>query len=137
MSIVSWNDSFSVNIEIFDNHHKLLISMLNILHDILNSAHIDFEIVDVIFDELVEYVKYHFSEEEKAMMKYKFPGLKIHRREHLNFVNFVITSKVTLTQTGYLLSAIELLNFLKEWLIQHILGTDMKYSKFLNEHGVY
>ncbi len=135
MSIVTWDDSYSIKVETFDTHHKILIDLINILHDILNS-NIDFELIDLIYDELIDYVKYHFTEEEKYLEHHNYPGLVIHKKEHVNFVNFITKSKEGIKGSGYLLAAIELFNFLREWLIDHILSTDMKYSEYLEKSGI-
>jgi len=133
--IITWEDRFSVGVKLFDDHHKVLIDLINLLHDLLNTS-LDFVAIDKIFAELVKYVKYHFKAEEAYFDKYNYPNTVLHKKEHSKFVQFVSDSHEDLRTTGYLLAAIELFNFLREWLIKHILVTDMKYTKFFTNMGI-
>ncbi len=133
--IITWEDRFSVGVKLFDDHHKVLIDLINLLHDLLNTS-LDFVAIDKIFGELVKYVKYHFKAEEAYFDKYNYPNTVLHKKEHSKFVQFVADSYQDLRSTGYLLAAIELFNFLREWLIKHILVTDMKYTKFFTNMGI-
>ena len=135
MAIIQWNEKFSVGVKRWDDHHKVLIDLINLLHDVLNTS-LDFTAIDKIFNELVKYVKYHFASEEKFFDRYKYPGTHLHKKKHVEFVNFVGESYTSLKSTGYLLAAIELFNFLREWLIEHILKEDMKYKSFFQKMGL-
>jgi hemerythrin-like metal-binding protein len=87
-------------------------------------------------DEVIEYVKTHFTAEEKLMEDYKYPDLDNHRRIHvelaLKAVEFRKNYKGNSSSGNLRFS-----QFLIEWLMGHIMGVDKKYGKFLNETGVY
>lgn len=134
MALVNWSDQLSVNIRQIDEQHKKLVSMLNELHDaMLNGKGRD--VLSQILDGLAEYTVTHFATEENLMKKYNYPGYVNHKAEHDRFVEKVSEFKEKLSQ-GQLTLTMEVLNFLKDWLTSHIMGSDKKYGPFLNERGI-
>ena len=134
MALVNWSVQLSVNIRQIDEQHKKLVSMLNELHDaMLNGKGRD--VLSQILDGLAEYTVTHFATEENLMKKYNYPGYVNHKTEHDRFVEKVSEFKEKLSQ-GQLTLTMEVLNFLKDWLTSHIMGSDKKYGPFLNERGI-
>ncbi len=128
MEKIIWEDSFSVGNEEMDQQHKKLIEMINELierHDVEN----DSEVVSDVLTKMTDYIKYHFTSEEAYMKKIDFPEIVSHELEHLDFIekttNFCLGT-LTFDKSVYT----ELLAFLKEWLLNHILKSDMKYKEF-------
>ncbi len=134
MPLISWTDKLSVSNKTFDNHHKKLISLINDLFD-ARMAGKGREIIDLIFEELVNYTKYHFSEEEKIMLQHKYPALLSHKKEHADFVKKVIELDKN-RQNGSLTISTEVGAFLKDWLTNHIMKTDKAYSEFFKSKGI-
>ena len=58
-----------------------------------------------------------------------------HKKEHAAFVAKVSGFKDGL-EKGKLSLTIEVVDFLSDWLKKHIMGTDKKYSSFLNDKGL-
>ncbi len=86
--------------------------------------------------ELVDYTKYHFTAGEKLMERAKYNGLALHKMQHAKFVKKVdeLNKK---HKNGEKIISMEVMNFLKEWLINHILGSDHKYSSAMNDAGIH
>ena len=133
-SILIWDQSLAVGIAAIDDQHKKLVRMICDLHEAMRTGK-GRDFVETILHELEEYAAEHFGYEEKLMEQHKYPGYLNHRKEHEKFVDKVIAfgnefraNKVALTN--------EVMNFLKNWLVGHIKGTDQKYSSFFNERGV-
>ncbi len=126
MSYITWDHKFSVDVDIFDGHHKKLVSLINQLHDAMKKGK-SREVLETILDELISYTKYHFNEEERWMQQRNYPGYHGHKSEHDNFVKTVQEFKEEVNQGNQVIS-ISVMNFLKDWLLSHIMGTDKRYS---------
>lgn len=134
MALVTWSDKYSMNIKEIDEQHKNLVRMINELHDAMLNAKSK-ELALGIIDEMAEYTQYHFSTEEKYMVQYKYPEYAAHKKEHDKFIQQVGDFKKDY-ESGKAGLSFDLLNFLKNWLVNHIQESDKKYSPFFNEKGL-
>ncbi len=134
MALFDWKESYSVNIKDVDNQHKILIRSLNELYEAMLTRKAK-NVIDGILKSLSDYADFHFAFEENLMQKYKFPGFSQHKKEHEAFVTKV-SEFIQKHKDGHLMLSMEVMNFLKDWLKNHIQGVDKKYSPFLNGKGV-
>ncbi len=134
MSLITWDDSYSVKVKEIDLQHQKLIAIINELNAAMEAGKSN-EILGTIIDELVDYTKYHFDTEEKYFNQINYPDSMAHEKEHNNFVKRVAEFQEEFSEGKALLS-VELMMFLKKWLTEHIKGTDQKYSEFFNENGI-
>jgi hemerythrin-like metal-binding protein len=133
MAAVTWNESYSVGVKALDEQHKKLFAMVNQMHEAM-SAGKGRAIIGQVMDELFDYVRLHFTTEEKLLEKYNYAGLSEQKREHEAFIKKV-TEMQQKMQAGNLTLSIEISQFLRNWITEHIMGVDKKYSAFLNEKG--
>lgn len=133
MPLIRWDNRLSVGIKVFDEQHKRLVSMINELHEAMKTGR-GKHVLNDILRKMEEYAKTHFTSEEVIMKKYGFPGYWEHKREHEAFIAKVREFR-TKYEKGELTLTFEVMNFLKNWLINHIMGTDKKYGPFLRERG--
>jgi hemerythrin len=129
-----WENSFSVGVNSIDAEHKKIIEFINNLHDAANTGK-SIAVMSGILGGLVEYTMTHFANEEALMKKHGYPNLEKHRELHDDLFVKVneYRARLKTERDGF---ADELMAFLKEWLIQHILKTDMAYKEFFRSHGV-
>ncbi len=131
---VTWKDEYSVGIESIDRDHKKL---LNLINNLQNSALYytgeDFE--RQALKELVDYTEYHFKREETLMEENGFPDFESHRQEHQKMTEKVKEMVVAYERDDEK-TIVELAQFLKNWLISHINGSDQEYSGYLIKKGV-
>lgn len=134
MAFFTWDDKYSVGIRELDNQHKVLIDILNELFDAMQAGKTN-DVLEKILRKLVDYTKTHFDNEEKYMQKFAYPDFAAHKAQHVKFVDQVANFKKDF-DAGKLALSISLSSFLKDWLVQHISGTDKKYGPFFNSKGL-
>ncbi|MCP5105735.1 MAG: hemerythrin family protein, partial [bacterium] len=134
MALFNWKDEYSVNVKEIDKQHQMLVDSLNELFEAMRSGEAK-EIIGGILKGLVDYAGVHFSYEEKLLNRYNYPEYAKHKTEHDAFVEKTVEFQEKYNQ-GKLMLSMEVMNFLKDWLKNHILGTDKKYSSFFNERGI-
>lgn len=134
MPLFQWSNSLSVNVREIDEQHRRLIALINKLFDAMSSGE-GKKVLSEVIQGLVDYTVYHFSTEEKYFEQFNYPEATPHKEEHRKFVARVqsFQSEFNEGKTGL---SVEMWNFLKDWLVNHIRGTDKKYSRFFNEHGL-
>lgn len=133
MAIFVWNDLLSVGVPEFDAQHKKLFGMMNALHDAMAKGQ-GREILKPILDGLVDYTQTHFAAEERRMQQCGYPAYLQHKVQHDALVRKVNDLKKRF-EAGQSTLTVEILNFLKDWLVNHIQGTDKKYAPFLSAHA--
>lgn len=132
--IMRWTDSLSVGITSIDNQHKKLIDLINTLFVEMNSGNSK-QAVSSALGKLIEYTGSHFGFEEDLFAKHGYPEKDAHMAIHKKLVAQVVDFQKQF-DTGEADVSIELMEFLKDWLIKHIKGTDTKYTSFLLNKGV-
>lgn len=135
MPLMEWSEKLSVGVTQFDNEHKKLVGMVNELFDAVQGGH-GKDVLGKILDGLISYTKSHFAGEERYMTQHGYPGLIAHRAEHEALTKQVLDVDKKFKAGATAVLSMEVLNFLKNWLIKHILGTDKSYGPFLNSKGV-
>ncbi|WP_461255741.1 bacteriohemerythrin [Treponema sp. R80B11-R83G3] len=129
-NLVTWDDSYSVGFEHIDNQHKELVKMVNELYTACKMGALKEDIVYLhTVSKALEYARVHFSDEEKYMGIASYPELNEHKKQHEEFV-VEIKKSVKLFEIGET-APIELANFLKNWLLNHIAISDKKYAPYL------
>jgi len=135
MALIRWENKMSVKVKEIDEQHKKLVNMINELHQAMLERKSK-EALGEIIDGLIEYTDTHFKTEQKYFDKFGYPEADTHKKEHQDFVKKVVDFKKGYDE-GKLLLSLDIMNFLKDWLVNHIMGSDQKYSDFFNQHGLH
>ncbi len=128
MIFFEWDDKMSVNVPEIDKQHKKLIDIVNRMYQETMNQTQDDAIVSII-DDLVDYSIYHFSFEERHFDRVGYPETVSHKREHGIFLKKINSYKKR-ADSGALILSVSLSVFLKDWLFDHIMGTDQRYKKY-------
>jgi len=134
MALFNWNESLSVKIDSIDDQHKVLINMINEFYENIRVKS-NKELISKLIKEMKEYTQTHFSNEENYFKQFNYPEYESHKKEHVAFVDKVIDIEKRFND-GTLVLSFEITNYLKDWLKEHIQGTDQKYSEFLIKNGI-
>lgn len=130
MEFAIWTDKLSVDIELIDDQHKILIRLINDTSQILlNKKRGN---IGEILIELHEYTKKHFSEEERLFTGSAYPQVEKHLKEHRYFIEKISDFEKTLEVNDTSVS-LDLLEFLKNWLFYHIEIVDKGYALYVKE----
>ena len=125
-NIPVFTDKFKTGISMIDEEHKALFDIIGKIYKAIDVelVHDKFDLILDILDELKEYTNVHFADEENYMKEIGYEGLAQQQILHEKFVetlNEVNLDEVDDNQVEYLY---EVLNFLQNWLVNHILKVD-------------
>lgn len=134
MEIVQWSENLSVGIANIDEQHNRLIQLMGELDEAIRRNE-GADVVEDVLTNLFNYAQAHFAAEEELFRKHKYPEMALHELEHQRFIAkaFAFKEKLSAKKPGL---AIELLNFLSSWVLNHIELTDKRYAKHLHGCGV-
>jgi diguanylate cyclase (GGDEF)-like protein/hemerythrin-like metal-binding protein/PAS domain S-box-containing protein len=123
--IFPWSDNFATGIEVIDEQHRKLVTLLNKLagHMAYGSEWLT---LHAVFDELADYAHYHFQTEEGVWNKYlgDDQSTRSHQQIHRDFVEQVARIRATIGTGGDDEAIEKTVNFLTHWLAFHILEED-------------
>ena len=132
--IFQWRKEYSTNVKEMDEHHQELFQTANRLYEELNSGRNQSVLEDTL-NFLIRYTEEHFTKEEKLMEDYDFPEYEVHIKHHVRLIQEVQELKNKYA-AGEIWMDMSIINFLKDWIINHILTEDRKYGPYLNDKGI-
>ncbi|PHS83541.1 chemotaxis protein [Aeromonas dhakensis] len=132
--LLHWNEAFMVQVPSMDNQHLGLFEAMNRLYQaVLDKS--PAQLRKQRLDELLKLATRHFADEEQVMEQAGYPELRRHKQEHAR----LLAELDTLMQrngTDDEEFNMELLVFLKNWLLNHISKVDKQYSGSLRQAGI-
>lgn len=124
----------SVGSEELDYQHKHMVEIINEVFRAYIKGE-NREVIGPILDKLSQYVVYHFTMEEVYFAMFDFYNKEEHIKEHnmfrekvVEFINKFKSNDANLT--------CDVMNFLKDWLHDHILESDLQYVDCFAKNGV-
>lgn len=134
MALLTWNSKYSVGVKPMDSQHTVLFGLLNDLHAAMMKGQAQ-SLTGPLLHKLVDYTHTHFATEEKMLAEARYPGLADHKARHRELMEKVESYKARF-EKGEITLNLDLMNFLRDWLAEHIQKTDREYGSWLNEHGI-
>ena len=129
-----WSDTYSVQIGIIDSQHKSLVNMVNELHQAMLGG-MGKQQLGIILSNLIKYTQSHFKTEENLMQSHGYPDYMSHKSAHDSLTKTVLDLQDRFRRNEVGLT-VEAMDFLKNWLTNHILGSDKKFAPFLHAKGL-
>jgi hemerythrin len=129
MEKICWKDEYSVEVEKFDHQHQHLFEITNKLIEHFDTSPKDPGLVSETLKEMINYAREHFTDEEVLMREYGYPEIDSHKKQHDYFINTTAELAISFMDNKNT-AAGEIAEFLKLWLTNHILKSDMKYKAF-------
>lgn len=129
MKDIVWSRVLSIGVEEIDEDHRKLVSIFNTL----NRAVMEGEAADylaAVLEELINCTVWHFSHEERLMLKHRYGGADEHKIEHRELIRSARELQQKILQEDKPLAE-EHIEFLERWLTEHILTEDMRLGSYL------
>lgn len=133
-TFMTFTPQFSVGVNSMDEQHKKLIALINELYRAVKTGKTN-EILGECLDNLINYTATHFKSEEELFSSHGWPESNGHKEIHKNLVGQVLDFKKSF-EAEEITIGFDLLKFLKDWLIHHIMDEDKGYGRYLNVKGV-
>ncbi len=128
---LKWEDKYLVGIKQIDEQHRKLLQLMINLWDSIESGK-GRSIISQVLQDLLDYTRTHFVDEEKIMIENKYPDYEQHKQDHDRFVNEVMSAARDYVEKRAIPTQ-KILSFLAHWLIEHIMGFDKNLATFLRE----
>lgn len=125
---MEWKKEFETGVKSIDHEHHKLVTMITKLQNSLKDGFVT-QMTGQIIKEIVEYTKEHFASEELVMEKIHYPELDEHKKMHRNLIDHVVEMLKGL-KVGEQVTSLDLIDFLKNWLRDHILKEDKKIGEY-------
>lgn len=137
----AFTTKYMTGIELIDEEHRHLFDIIRETNDLIHEEFLydKYDEIMRLLTELKNYTEFHFSDEEALMERIQYPGLDAQKRAHSAFVEKLVEidlhdlDQMDDNQQDYLL---DLIQFLLNWLTNHILGCDCKIGNYAKEHGL-
>lgn len=126
--MIEWREGMSVGNAVIDADHKRLIAIINRFEKGGG------EIADAVLIELMNYADAHFMREEIILRNCRFPFLDAHHKSHQRMVGeltALLESWEVTPRADQALKIDEIANFLRYWLVDHILKEDLPMKPYV------
>lgn len=132
--MIKWKDDYKIGVEQIDKQHQKLFEIANEAYNLLKNdfCYDKFDQIIQILAELRDYAIYHFQSEENYMLSIGYKSYPLQKAAHDSFVeklNAVNLDSIDENQNQYIL---ELLDFIINWISDHILGADKLITQSSN-----
>lgn len=134
---IPWDKEYSVNVVEIDDQHKYFIGLMNELYDVMLTKNSNKKIQEV-FEKLVLYANVHFATEEKYFDQFNYELADEHKREHKKLTIKIEEFKNLYQEKPQDTFEItkDLIDFLENWLVDHLANQDKKYVECFNKNGL-
>ena len=133
--LIRFSPDYDVKVDELNRHHKKIMEYINSIHSMIKAGAAPASI-NKILKQMADFVVMHFGAEEKYFVKFGYKDYEAHKKIHDKLLGQVrdIVAKL---DAGEEINMIALLTFLRDWLKDHIQGTDRKHSDFMNSNGLH
>lgn len=128
---ILWRKEMSVGNDLIDQDHRYLICLFNSIELILSEEGLHNEL-PFYFAQLLEYTRFHFGREEKIQLKSNYAGYLMHKERHQRIIERLNEVNQEL-QNGKKEIRDDLLALIREWIVDHLVKTDIEMGPHLRK----
>ena len=124
-------NEYLTGIEMIDQEHTKLIEIADKLYNLLNDQFIPdkYDYILEVVGELKDYAKKHFADEEAYMEKINYKRMFTQKIQHAEFVEKMSSYNPEKIDADQKEACMDILEFINNWLVEHILENDLKISE--------
>jgi len=131
MKDIVWGEVLSVEVDEIDEDHRKLLDIFNILkHSLIDGESPDY--MAAVLEELINCTIWHFSHEERLMLKYDYKEIEEHKAMHQELIKGAKELQHKILQADKTITDEDVV-FLECWLTEHILTDDMRLGAYLSQ----
>lgn len=131
MRALVWGDILSVGVDEIDEDHRKLLDIFNVLNRAVTEGESP-DYLAAILDELINCTVWHFSHEERLMLKHRYAGMEQHKAVHAELIKSVKELRQEVLESDKPM-ADEHIEFLERWLTEHLLTADLRLGSYLSQ----
>ncbi len=131
MKDLVWGNILSVGVDEIDEDHRKLLNIFNVLNRSVREKESP-DYLAAVLEELINCTVWHFSHEERLMLKYGYSGIEEHKADHRELIQSAKELQQEILQADRPVSD-EHIEFLERWLTEHILTADMRLGSYLSQ----
>jgi hemerythrin-like metal-binding protein len=127
---IVWSKVLSIGVDEIDEDHRKLVNIFNVLNHSVNEGESP-DYLAAVLEELINCTVWHFSHEERLMLKYRYKDMEEHKSEHQRLIRSAKDLQQKILEANNTV-ADEHLQFLEHWLAEHILTADTRLGSYLS-----
>jgi len=131
---LQWNEKYSVGVKEIDNQHKKFIEIMNSLYAAVYAGEDKDKLAEILLN-LTNYKDNHFELEEKYFDLFHYEYAVEHKAEHQK-LREKVAAFYTQFKEGKTDVTAELMDFLENWLVDHLANQDQKYAECFKKNGL-
>lgn len=133
-TLVPWTSALATGVKIVDQQHKVLVGMVNKLYVGMKSGQGQ-GVLKKLLEDLATYTVQHFDMEERYFDQFNYAETAAHKKAHTELKSQVMDF-IGKVNSGTANISMDLMNFLRDWLVNHICKTDKRYVKTFLDKGL-
>lgn len=135
IKLISWNDAFCIDEGLIDDDHKFLFDLVNKFKSNIPKFQTTEQMVPLL-KLLLKYTQTHFQRETRLQNAARYHDLKAHHEAHKNLItkfNTLVNKAQEANEDTIIDSAVEIGDFLEEWLTKHVLEEDLAMRPYVKK----
>jgi hemerythrin len=129
-SFFVWKEGFALGLPAVDEEHRHFFDILNRCARAAADGAAPRDLAAVL-SELDTYARFHFQSEEAELERVGYPELELQRAEHRRF-----EAELARLAVADSTSILQALGFARDWMLQHILGTDRRFVPWITKERI-
>jgi hemerythrin-like metal-binding protein len=134
MALIVWDDSIKVGLWTIDTQHERWVNLINDLHEAMLAGQ-GKTVLNQTLATMLDYTRTHFADEEDLMSKHGYAAYAAHKALHDAFAARVLDLQQQ-SLAGKIGITRDVMNHLRDWLVNHIQIADVRFVPFLKSKGV-